>query len=203
MLEFVVPAAPVLRSAPPRGADWMHEVKFDGWRVQLHKFGREVKLYTKGGYDCTRRFAGLSKVSANVTVPFCIIDGEVIACDSRGHPDFHALHFRDAGPEAQCVWAFDLLFCNGKDLRELPLVERKALLTRLVLKTADSRLRLSETFDDGVKLLAAAEKMGLEGVVSKRRDAPYRSGARCGWIKVKTPGWLVRNRDRWRLFERR
>jgi bifunctional non-homologous end joining protein LigD len=96
-----------------------------------------------------------------------------------------------------------LVVYNGKEVQELPLVEREALLTGLILKAADSRLRLSETFDDGVKLLAAAEKMGLEGVVSKRRDAPYRSGTKCGWIKVKTLGWLLRNRDRWRLFERR
>jgi bifunctional non-homologous end joining protein LigD len=96
-----------------------------------------------------------------------------------------------------------LVVYNGKEVRELPLVEREALLTGLILKAADSRLRLSETFDDGVKLLAAAEMMGLEGVVSKRRDAPYRSGARSGWTKVKTQDWLMRNRDRWQLFERR
>jgi bifunctional non-homologous end joining protein LigD len=88
-------------------------------------------------------------------------------------------------------------------MRALPLIERKAKLMRLVLRTADPHLYLSETFDDGVKLLAAAEKMGLEGVVSKRLEAPYRSGPLSDWIKVKTPSWRERNRERWRLFDRR
>jgi hypothetical protein len=76
------------------------------------------------------------------------------------------------------------------------------LLVVLIAGTGDSRLRLSDGFDDGAELLAAAERMGLEGVVSKRRDAPYRSGTRCGWVKTKTKAWREANKDRWRLFER-
>ena len=101
------------------------------------------------------------------------------------------------------MWAFDLLHLDGEDLRDCPLDERKRALQRLVLKTGDHALRLSESFNDGVKLLAAAEGMHLEGVVSKRRDAPYRSGKKCDWIKVKCLSWRVANRERWRLFERR
>jgi bifunctional non-homologous end joining protein LigD len=197
MLEFVVPATPDLRSAPPRGPGWLHEVKFDGWRVQLHKYGKFVQLYSRGGHKAARRFSDLVAALARIPARSCVIDGEVVACDTRGLPDFHALHFLRDDCDV-CVCAFDLLYLGAKDVRGLPLVERKALLTRLVLKTADSRLRLSETFDDGAKLLAAAEKTGLEGVVSKRRDAPYRSGTRSGWIKVKTLDWLMRNRERWR-----
>jgi len=100
------------------------------------------------------------------------------------------------------VWAFDLLFHNGRDVRELPLVERKDLLMVLIMGAGDDRLRLSDGFDDGVELLAAAERIGLEGVVSKRRDAPYLSGAKCGWIKVKTQAWREANKNRWQLFER-
>jgi Lon protease (S16) C-terminal proteolytic domain len=94
------------------------------------------------------------------------------------------------------------LFHDGRDVRKLPLVERKDLLMVLIMGAGDSRLRLSDGFNDGAKLLAAAEWMELEGVVSKRRDAPYRSGTECGWVKVKTQACREANRERWRLFER-
>ena len=202
MLEFVVPATPVLRALPPRGPDWLHEAKFDGWRIQLHKDGSVVRLYTKSGYDCTRRFGVLCSALAAVPARACIIDGEVTAFDPLGLLDFHALHFRTADDGDLAVWAFDLLFHNGRDVRDLPLVERKDLLMVLIMGAGESRLRLSDGFDDGVELLAAAERMGLEGVVSKRRDSTYRSGPRCGWVKTKTNTWREANRERWRLFER-
>jgi bifunctional non-homologous end joining protein LigD len=88
-------------------------------------------------------------------------------------------------------------------VREPPLVQRKAKLQRLVLSAGADWLRCSENFTDGIKLLAASEHMGLEGVVSKRRDAPYRSGKRSDWIKVKVPAWRAGNQERWRLFEGR
>jgi bifunctional non-homologous end joining protein LigD len=87
-------------------------------------------------------------------------------------------------------------------VRELPLVERKDLLMVLIMGAGDDRLRLSDGFDDGVELLAAAERMGLEGVVSKRRDAAYRSGPRCSWIKTKTEAWREANKERGHLFDR-
>jgi bifunctional non-homologous end joining protein LigD len=132
----------------------------------------------------------------------CIIDGEVTAFDPLGLLDFHALHFRTAADDDIAVWAFDLLFHNGRDVRELPLVKRKDLLMVLIMGAGDDRLRLSDGFDDGVELLAAADRMGLEGVVSKRRDAPYRPGTMSGWVKVKTQAWREANKERWRLFER-
>jgi ATP-dependent DNA ligase len=126
----------------------------------------------------------------------------VTAFDPLGLLDFHALHFRSAADEDIAVWAFDLLFHDGMDVRELPLVERKDVLMVLIMGAGNDRLRLSDGFDNGAELLAAAERMGLEGVVSKRRDGAYRSGPRCGWIKTKTKAWREANRDRWRLFER-
>jgi bifunctional non-homologous end joining protein LigD len=100
------------------------------------------------------------------------------------------------------VWAFDLLHHNGRDLRELPLFERKARLEKLILAANVSWLHYSESFDDGIGLLRAADLMKLEGIVSKRRDAPYRSGKKCAWIKVKCAAWRAANKERWRLFER-
>lgn len=116
-------------------------------------------------------------------------------------PDFRALHFHnDVG--VLCVWCFDLLHLDGKDLRALPLTERKAKLERLIYKTRDNRLRFSETFNDGVKLLASCDRMSLEGIVSKRADAPYRSGPTKDWIKVKCATWREANRNRGALFNK-
>jgi bifunctional non-homologous end joining protein LigD len=102
-----------------------------------------------------------------------------------------------------CVWAFDLLHHNGRDLRDLPLIKRKARLEKLILAVDANWLRYSESFDDSMALLMAADGLKLEGTVSKRRDAPYRSGRQCGWIKVTCETWRATNKERWRLFERR
>jgi bifunctional non-homologous end joining protein LigD len=103
---------------------------------------------------------------------------------------------------ASACGAFDLLQHNGRDLRELPLLERKARLEKLILAANANWLRYSESFDDGLELLKAADRMRLEGVVSKRRDAPYRPGKQCGWVKVKGETWREANKERWRLFGR-
>ena len=100
-----------------------------------------------------------------------------------------------------CVWAFDILQLNGIDLRQATLTELKYALEKIVYKAKDHTLRLSETFDDGAKLLASCECMGLEGIVSKRRDFPYRSG-KADWIKVKCLSWREANKDRGELFNK-
>ena len=117
---------------------------------------------------------------------------------ATGRLDFRALHFNTRD---DCVWAFDLLYLNGKDLRPLPLVDRKVRLGRLVSKVRGTWLCYVETFTDGATLLKAADRMGLEGIVSKKAAAPYRSGSKCDWIKVKCPSWREANKERWRLFE--
>ena len=129
-----------------------------------------------------------------------VIDGELVACDVEGKPDFYALMRRDTA--GLCVWCFDLLMLNGRDLRSFPLEQRKAKLSALLAKTPDGALRLSHTFGDGEKLLHAAGQNGLEGIVSKRRMAPYVAGTASGWIKVKTAEWREANRERHKLFEK-
>ena len=122
------------------------------------------------------------------------IDAELVFCDPHDTPDFYAL--LRGRTEELCVWCFDLLKLNGRDLRCLPLEQRKARLGSLLVKTGDdARLRLSHTFDDGEQLLYAA-RQGLEGVVSKKRKAPYVAGSSSGWIKVKTAEWRAANRER-------
>jgi bifunctional non-homologous end joining protein LigD len=200
--DFIIPCSPTLRARPPEGDAWLHEIKFDGWRIQLHKRGRDVTVYTKNGHDFTARLRTIAAAVAALPARSAIIDGELTATDERGLPNFYALHFRRRSDDHNlCVWAFDLLEFNGRDLRELPLEKRKASLKKLLAKTRDIRLRFSESFDDGEKLLAHAEALGLEGTVSKSRDRPYRS-LRCDWIKVKCRAWRKANRGRHQLFKK-
>ena len=121
-----------------------------------------------------------------------------------GAPDFLGLQAAmGAGRQHElAVFAFDLLHRDGQDLQPLPLIERRRRLDRLLARSEIPCLHLVEAFDDGVKLLEAAERMQLEGIVSKRRAAPYRSGECRDWRKVKTVAWREANRERWRLFER-
>jgi bifunctional non-homologous end joining protein LigD len=199
---FIVPCSPVRRTWPPTGDAWLHELKFDGWRIQLHKSSRRATVYTKSGHDFTRRFPAIAVAVAALPVQSLIIDGELTACDSRSIPDFRALHFHNVPEDALCVWAFDILHLNGADLRQVPLIERKYALEKIIYKANDHTLRLSETFDDGAKHLASCEQMGLEGIVSKRRDFPYRSGP-ADWIKVKCLTWREANKNRHELFKKR
>jgi bifunctional non-homologous end joining protein LigD len=200
--EFIIPCSPTLRARPPTGDAWLHEIKFDGWRIQLHRRGREVALYTKNGHDYTKRLPAIAAAVAALPARSVIIDGELTATDEHGLPDFRALHFRKGKGQQLCIWAFDLLELNGRDLRTLPLTKRKHSLQKLLNKNPDNRLRYSESFDDGEKLLAHSEALGLEGIVSKRRDRPYRS-IRCDWIKVKCRAWREANKHRHELFKSR
>ena len=122
-----------------------------------------------------------------------------------GRPNFARLYLSRwgrPGPAAIHLWAFDLLVFNGRDLRPQPLVKRQASLQALLERFACPAVSLSEAFEDGQALLRVAEQCGLEGIISKRRDAPYRSGECRDWRKVKTTAWREANRERWRLFEK-
>ena len=181
----------------------MHEAKFDGYRVQLHKVGSDVEIFSKHGHFFTSRFQTIANLLHALPVNSVIIDAEIVANNPAGFPDFFSLHTRSADPSAMNVWAFDLLMLNGRDLREQSLEKRKARLHELVERFDCAGVLTSQTFADGQALLRAAEEHRLEGVVSKRRAAPYRSGPTRDWQKVKTQAWLERNRERWRLFEPR
>ena len=198
-ITFLPVASPKLRPVPPRGSEWLHEVKFDGFRIQLHKSGDEVRLFSRSGKDFTERFPTIADAAAALPVG-AIIDGEIVACDETGKPDFYTLLLRRAS--GVCVWCFDLLGFNKEDLRQLPLEDRKERLASLLSNAGDGRLRLSESFYDADKLLAAAAQMNLEGIVSKKRAAPYVAGVNRGWIKVKTREWREANRERYKLFEK-
>ena len=126
--------------------------------------------------------------------------GEMVAAGRHGQPDFLALlHGRHV---PTCVYCFDLLELNGRDLREQPLVQRRARLEALLKRAKCNVIRFSEAFPNANDLLAECARLGLEGIVAKPRDAPYRSGSRSGWIKVKTSEWRASNQWRAKFFEK-
>ncbi|HZZ90198.1 MAG TPA: DNA ligase D, partial [Caulobacteraceae bacterium] len=187
--KFVAPQLAELVGHPPPGERWVHEVKFDGYRLQLRvEAGRPV-LSTRKGLDWTDKFPEVAE--AGKGLPDAIVDGEVVALDDHGAPDFAALQAalsaKDTG--RLVFFAFDLLFAGGRDLRSLPLAERKGRLRELLggLKgPAAQRIRYVEHFESGGEaVLRSACRMALEGIVSKRIDAPYRSGRSGDWSKSK------------------
>ena len=178
----------------------MHEIKFDDWRLQLHKDGDSATLFSRRGNDLTKRFRDVRDAVIALPRRSAIIDAEVVCCDSDGKPDFTALMARST--QNLCCWCFDLLSLDGRDLRGKPLTARKALLRGLLIAADDDTLRYSDEFEDAEKLVAVAEKMGLEGIVSKKSDQSYVSGKNAGWIKVKTSAWRAANKDRFELFDK-
>ena len=200
MPAFIEPAVPKLVAVPPVGKDWLHEVKFDGWRCQLHIENGKAELFTRNGIDTTRRFRALSEALSGVVAECAIIDAELVAVDDDGRCDFVALHRRRTA--ALCIRAFDLLHLNDKDYSPLPLVVRRTRLQRVVAKSKLPGLMFSEAFDEPVKLLAAVEELGLEGIVSKRKGGSYLLGPCSGWLKCKTLAWKRANAQRWQQFAR-
>jgi bifunctional non-homologous end joining protein LigD len=173
---FIAPALATDTSKPPAGAQWVHEVKFDGYRIQLHVHARTISVFTRRGYDWTSRFAKIAADACYLNARSAIIDGEVIAPGADGRSDFASLQkaLRSKRPSQKLVlYAFDLLYINGYDLRREPLVERKIRLQRLI---ANSPILYSEHFEvDVAEFYKRACTMGLEGLVSKQRNGRYQS----------------------------
>ena len=171
---------------PPKGPDWVHEIKFDGYRMQLHVEDGVATILTRKGLDWTEKFRAIAQIARQL--PDTIIDGEIVALDHKGIPEFTALQAAlSEGNTGELIYfAFDLLFADGEDLREMRLAERKQRLHRIVKELNDERIRFVEHFHaDGVEVLKSAEQMGLEGIVSKRLDSLYRAGRGSSWTKAK------------------
>jgi bifunctional non-homologous end joining protein LigD len=185
MPGFIEFQHPKLVANPPTGPAWLHEIKFDGYRLQVRVERGGVNIFTRNGHDWTSRFPELAADVASL--PDCILDGELCALDRQGHPSFSALRAAiSPGRTSNLVlFVFDLPYGAGEDLRPYALEARKAALARL-MADAPPRLRTVEHFDTGGELiLRSACKMKLEGIVSKRWDAPYRGGRSHTWVKSK------------------
>ncbi len=192
MPDFVPPQLCASVERPPSGAAWCHEIKFDGYRVQLRVEGGEVALNTRKGLDWAGKFPAIAREAQSL--PNAMIDGEIVAIDHNGLPDFSALQAAIAdGKTGNLVYyAFDVLFADGEDLRALPLRERKARLKRLLEarkgkgKDKAKQILYVEHFEeDGEAVLESAKRLQLEGIISKKLDARYHSGRTESWTKAK------------------
>ncbi|MFM9860579.1 DNA ligase D [Pseudoxanthobacter sp. M-2] len=185
--DFVPPALATLQSKPPAGAAWVHEIKFDGYRIQAHIEGGRVRLLTRTGLDWTDRFGtAVAEALAGLDVESALIDGEIVVETANGASEFSALQadLSEGRSDRFRYYAFDLLHLDGIDLTGVGLIERKSLLEGLI--PAEGGVAYSAHFgNDGDLVLRHACRLSLEGVVSKRRDAPYRSGRGKTWVKSK------------------
>jgi len=179
---FIEPALATSIDKVPACERWVHEIKFDGYRVQVHLRAAAVKVFTRRGNDWTNRFRKIAADAWNINAGSAIIDGEVVVPAEDGTTDFSVLQNELKGRSKKIVMvAFDLLYLNGYDLRRLPLFERKALLKKIISKTD---IQFSESFEiDGREMYKHACMTGLEGVVSKVRDSEYVSGRVNDWVK--------------------
>ena len=192
--KFIEPQFCKLAERPPDHPGWGHEVKLDGYRAQLRVDNGRAVVRTRTGLDWTPRFAAIAKDAE--ALPDCLVDGEVVALDKRGLPSFGALQaaLSEEKSENLVFFAFDLLFEGREDLRALPLTERKARLEKLIgSRDLGGRIRyVAHLVSNAEAVLSSARNMGLEGIVSKKLDAPYRSGRAGSWIKTKCrPGQEV------------
>jgi bifunctional non-homologous end joining protein LigD len=155
----------------PSGPDWQHEIKFDGFRLQIHVgVGGGVRLFSRNTPTSPSAIRRSPPPPRRLSAHTAVIDAELVRCDADDNRDFGALLFGGSG--SLCAWCFDMLLLNGEDLRGRPLVLR--------------RLRSLRRRD---QLLAVAEARGLEGIVSKKREGVYVAGERCGWRKIKAASW--------------
>ena len=191
--EFIAPQLAQQAVTPPNGDEWVHELKLDGYRIQVHvrsKGGhRRVKLLTRKGLDWTSRMPDIARAATQLDVEEAIVDGEVVALDGQGNASFAELQaaFQEGRQRYLTYFAFDFLHLNGHNIRELSLVERKSLLADLVSRIGTGLpLRFSEHIEArGEEVFAQACKLGAEGIVSKVAAAKYFPGRNNGWLKIK------------------
>ncbi|OAN56624.1 DNA ligase D [Sphingobium sp. TCM1] len=189
---FVKPQLATLVDAVPTGNDWLHEIKFDGYRAMVSAAGGKVRIFTRNGLDWTDKFPALVRSLVALDLPPALIDGEIVALDAQGNPSFSALQAmlkRGHGAESQdaplSFFAFDLLSLDGMDLKSLTTIERKERLEAL-LHDAQSPLHVADhVLGAGEQLYRSMCEAGQEGIISKRADAPYRSARTRNWVKVK------------------
>jgi bifunctional non-homologous end joining protein LigD len=184
---FIPPCLPMMAPRPPSGPFWLHEIKHDGFRIIARKDSRRVRLYDRVGNDLSQRFPLI--VEAMALLPACTIDGEAVAFDDSGAPSFDLLR-RGQRDDHAFLCAFDLIELGGDDRRRDPLEQRKIDLSQL-LNDAAPGLVLEEWIDgdkfNGATVFERACLLGLEGIVSKRKDSRYIAGRSPYWLKMKNP----------------
>ena len=181
------PAIPTRGTKVPSSPEWIHEVKHDGFRLIVVRDGDRARLLTRNGHDWTKRYPWIVESALKNRTRQFVIDGEAVVLGVDGVSDFDALYSRQHDEQVQ-LYAFDVLAMDGEDLRGLPLSMRKRNLARLLARRPDGIFVAPfEAGEIGPDLVRAACRMGLEGLVSKRRDRAYRGGRCLHWVKVKNP----------------
>ncbi len=187
--DFVEPELATLSATAPSGRDWVHEIKFDGYRIQARIADGAVSLKTRSGLDWTEKFTTVAAACAELSDHDAILDGEIASIDENGVSNFSALQddLKNDRQDRMVYYVFDLLHLDGQDLTPAPLLARKRALAALLSELPkDGVVRLSEAFEeDGPAMLKVACNLRLEGIVSKRADAPYHSGRAGDWLKIK------------------
>jgi bifunctional non-homologous end joining protein LigD len=183
---FIQPCLPTASDRPRTGPEWVHEIKHDGYRLMARCVGDRVRLFTRRGYEWSDRYPRIVHAMGALKPTSALIDGEAVWCGPDGVADFDKLHSRIHDDQV-FMYAFDLLELDGEDMRPRPLEDRKAMLAKLIARAAYG-LQFSEHLEgDGKEIFEHACRMGLEGIVSKRRDSSYISGRAKCWIKVRNP----------------
>jgi bifunctional non-homologous end joining protein LigD len=181
-------------STAPAGAEWLHEVKYDGWRLLARKHGRDVRLYTRGGVEWSERLPNLAAAVRSLNVYDVWMDGEIVYLDDQGFPDFVALqHAMRARAERRLVYqVFDMPWLNGESLARATVLERKARLRELVTDATPCIRFVEHIVGNGPAVFEQASALDLEGIVSKRIASRYHAGERTrDWLKVKS--WRTRS----------
>jgi bifunctional non-homologous end joining protein LigD len=199
---FVIPAQPVKASKPPSGADWVHEIKHDGYRIIVRRDGSTVRLYSRNANDWSARLSAIAAAAARIKAKSFTIDGEAVVLGPEGLSRFEELSRREAARTA-ILYAFDLIEHDGKDLRNLPFLDRKAALAQLLRNTMAGILLNEHIAEDGLTVFAYACQLGAEGIVSKKVHGTYRSGPCRVWIKVRNPASIAVQRERSEIWNRR
>ncbi|MCV9915021.1 hypothetical protein OIV57_23090 [Burkholderia pseudomallei] len=187
MPEFIEPSLAVLAAAPPTAGEWGYEIKFDGYRMLVRIDASEVRIFTRNRNDWTGRLQHLKSVLARLPVDRAWLDAEAVWFDADGRPDFSGLQnaFNRRRTGGISLVVFDLMWLNDNDLRPSPWRERRAALSNLIAEILGNEVRFSEAIDaDPDAMLASACALGLEGIMGKQIDAPYRSGRSDRWIKL-------------------
>lgn len=185
---FAKPMLATLWDTAPAGEDWIFEIKYDGYRALIAADGSAVKIYTRSGLDWTARFPNIAQAVAALNLPATLLDSEITVLDTSGRSDFGALvGALEAGKSPFTCFAFDILTHDGKDQRQLALKARKQLLKKLLAGAAKAgALQYSDDFaGNGAAVLKTACAHGLEGIIAKRADRPYRAGRSEDWVKIK------------------
>lgn len=189
--DFVEPQLATLVDEAPSGDKWIHEIKFDGYRIAARVEKGKATLLTRRGHDWTAKMGTTAEAIAALPVEKAMFDGELVVLDAEGVSDFQGLqNSLSEGHDGKTLYCvFDLMHLDGRDLTDLPLLERKALLAEVMKGSTDPRLRLSQHVEGGgEKFFASACELGLEGTIAKRAESPYRSGRSRDWVKIKCLG---------------